>query len=85
MGGVEIPIYIYDIFVSQVRLIGNAFYNWHNSSADLLVCCLLLLNLIADPFMYVLTRRQYRKVLKMMLQCRCHVRQARVMPLGNQR
>lgn len=74
------------VFVFQVRLIGNAFYNWRNSSADLLVCCFLMLNFIADPFMYVLTRKQYRQVLKMIFTCRCKGRlDDRVFPLNAQR
>lgn len=74
------------VFVFQVRLIGNAFYDWRNSSADLLVCCFLMLNFIADPFMYVLTRKQYRQVLKMIFTCRCKGRlDDRVFPLNAQR
>lgn len=64
-------VYLFGWIPFMVRLIGNAFYHWKNSTADLLVCSFLLLNFIADPFMYVLTRRQYRQVLKMMLSCRC--------------
>ena len=74
------------VFVFQVRLIGNAFYDWRNSSADLLVCSFLMLNFIADPFMYVLTRKQYRQVLKMIFTCRCKGRlDDRVFPLNAQR
>lgn len=76
-------VYLFGWIPFTVRLIGNAFYDWRNSSADLIVCCLLLLNLIADPFMYVLMRKQYRKVLKMMLTCRCNSRGNRVMPMAN--
>ncbi|KAL9981450.1 hypothetical protein ACROYT_G010156 [Oculina patagonica] len=78
-------VYLFGWIPFMVRLIGNAFYNWRNSSADLLVCCFLLLNFIADPFMYVLTRKQYREVLKMIFSCRCKGRlDDRVFPLGNQ-
>ena len=74
------------VFVFQVRLIGNAFYDWRNSSADLLVCSFLMLNFIADPFMYVLTRKQYRQVLKIIFTCRCKGRpDDRVFPLNVQR
>lgn len=75
-----------EVFVFQVRLIGNAFYGWRNSSADLLVCSFLMLNFIADPFMYVLTRKQYRQVLKIIFTCRCKGRvDHRVFPLNVQR
>lgn len=53
------------------RIVGNISGIWISSSADLNASRLLLLNLVLDPFIYVLTRKHYREALKQMLCCHC--------------
>lgn len=57
--------------VLQVRIIGNISRIWISWSADLNASRLLLLNLVLDPFIYVLTRKYYRDTLKKILCCNC--------------
>ena len=55
----------------QFRIVGNISGIWISWSADLNASRLLLLNLVLDPFIYVLTRKHYRDALKEMLCCHC--------------
>ena len=56
-------------FFLQVRTISNISRVWVSWSADLQASRLLLLNLVLDPFTYVLTRQQYRRALRHYLCC----------------
>jgi hypothetical protein len=54
-----------------VRIICNVSGIWKSKSADLQVSRLLLLNLVLDPFIYVLTRKQYRDTFVRLFCCCC--------------
>lgn len=45
-------------------MVGNASFGWRNWKVNIQAFRMLMLNFVIDPIVYVLTRRQYRLVLR---------------------
>ena len=58
-------------FSLQISEFGSLFGHWRDSVYDLYVTRLLILNFVLDPFIYVITRKQYWDILLEVTSCGC--------------